>query len=353
MGKDAMTPVERWSAVLSRQKPDRIPLFWRATRETLIRVKEYLGISENSELFERLHIDEIVVVFPDYAGPKVKEGYDFFGCGFKDISYGAGVYSECVYHPLAEFETLQEIKRNYKFPSIDWFDFSCIKKQIQGKEHLPIFGGGMEPFLRYTQLRGLEMAMMDLVEKPDIVDYCMEQIFQLYYKITEGIYQQIPGKVLLTMVAEDFGSQESLLFSPGCIREFFLPRMKKMMDLAHQNGAYVITHSDGAIRDIIPDLIECGVDVLDPVQWRCKNMDRASLKKDFGEKICFHGAVDNQYTMPFGSVEEVKKEVIENIKILGENGGYFLGPCHNLQVITPPENIVAMYETAYYEGKQY
>ncbi|MCX7705658.1 MAG: uroporphyrinogen-III decarboxylase-like protein, partial [bacterium] len=282
MPKDTMTPRERWTAVLQKKKPDRVPLFWKATQETIAKVKEYLGISENAELFKKLHIDEVAWVFPDYTGPKIPENCDFFGCGYKKVSYGTGVYDECVFHPLAEFDTLDEIKKNYKFPSIDWFDFSTIKKQIQGKEHLPILGGGMEPFLRYTQLRGLERAMLDLIEKPEMVDYCLEQIFQLYYKITRGIYEKIPGKVLLTMVAEDLGSQESLLFSPDCIRKFLLPRMKKMMDLVHQNGAYVITHSDGAIRDIIPDLIESGMDVLDPVQWRCRGMDRVSLKKDFG-----------------------------------------------------------------------
>jgi len=350
MKKDSMTPIERWKAVLEKKKPDRIPLFWRATNETLEIVMKYLGISEMEELFNRLHIDRIVGVSPDYTGPPLPENTDFFGCGFENISYGKGVYSECVYHPLAEFETVQQIKKNYRFPEIDWFDFSGIKKKIEGRENLPVIGGGMEPFLRYTQLRGLERAMMDLMEKPDIVDYCMEKIFQLYYRITEGIYQQIPGRVLLTMVAEDLGSQETLLFSPECIRKFFLPRMKKMMSLAHQNGAYVITHSDGAIRDIIPDLIECGMDVLDPVQWRCRGMDRIALKRDFGDRICFHGAMDNQYTIPFGSIEEVRKEVIENIRIFGENGGFFLGPCHNLQSVTPPENIVVMYETAYQEG---
>jgi len=126
--------------------------------------------------------------------------------------------------------------------------------------------------------------------------------------------------------------------------------MKKMMRLVHENNAYVMTHSDGAIRDIIPDLIECGMNMLDPVQWRCKGMEREALKRDFGNKICFHGAMDNQFTMPFGSIDDVKKEVIDNIRILGNGGGFFLGPCHNLQAITPPENIVAMYETAYEYG---
>jgi uroporphyrinogen decarboxylase len=98
-------------------------------------------------------------------------------------------------------------------------------------------------------------------------------------------------------------------------------------------------------------MIEAGIDVLDPVQWRCKGMDRAGLKRDFGDRLVFHAAMDNQQTLPFGSVEDVRREVIENIRILGKGGGYILGPCHNLQVISPPENIVAMYETAHEYGR--
>ncbi len=123
MPKDSMTPRERWTAVCERKKPDRVPLFWSSTQETLDSVKKYLGVSENSELFKKLHIDEIVSVFPDYIGPKLPEGTDFFGCGFEKISYGSGVYLECVYHPLAGYETIEEIRKNFKFPSIDWFDF--------------------------------------------------------------------------------------------------------------------------------------------------------------------------------------------------------------------------------------
>ena len=113
---------------------------------------------------------------------------------------------------------------------------------------------------------------------------------------------------------------------------------------------YVFTHSDGAIRPIIPRLIELGVQVLNPIQWRCAGMDREGLKRDFGDRLVFHGGVDNQQTLAFGSVEDVRQEVLDNLRILGAGGGYILAPCHNIQVVTPPENIVAMYETGYAEG---
>jgi uroporphyrinogen decarboxylase len=94
-------------------------------------------------------------------------------------------------------------------------------------------------------------------------------------------------------------------------------------------------------------MISLGIDVLNPIQWRCAGMEREELKRDFGDDVIFHGAVDNQYTLAFGSVEEVRTEVEENIEILGDGGGYILAPCHNIQAVSPPENIVAMYETGY------
>ena len=120
-----------------------------------------------------------------------------------------------------------------------------------------------------------------------------------------------------------------------------------MMQLAHQAGAYVFHHSDGAIKPVIPDLIEAGIDVLNPVQWRSEGMDRVELKRDFGDLVVFHGAVDNQHTLAFGSVEEVQEEVSYNIEVLGKGGGYILAPCHNIQAVSPPENVVAMYDTGY------
>ena len=127
--------------------------------------------------------------------------------------------------------------------------------------------------------------------------------------------------------------------------------MKRMMELVHQAGAYVFHHSDGAIRKIIPDLIEAGIDVLNPIQWRSEGMDRAELKRDFGDLVVFHGAVDNQRTLAFGSVEEVQEEVRYNIQVLGQGGGYILAPCHNIQAVSPPENVVAMYDTGYEVGQ--
>jgi len=347
---ETMTPRERWLAVLRRDKPDRMPMDYWATAEATDKLMRHLRCSTREEMMERLHIDAPVNVGPRYVGPPVPQDQDVFGCRFRNVDYGSGVYRECVFHPLAQYTSVEEIEANYRWPSPDWYDYSHIKDQIKGKEHLPIRGGGSEPFLTYKNLRGQQQAFMDLVLNPQMVHYCLDRLFDLCYEQTRRIYEQIPGKVMISYVAEDLGSQESLMYSPAQIHQFLLPRMKRMMELVHQAGAFVFHHSDGAVRAIIPDMIEAGIDVLNPVQWRCKGMDREGLKRDFGDRLVFHGGVDNQYTLAFGTVDEVRQEVLDNIRILGAGGGYIMAPCHNIQAVSPPENIVAMYETGYHYG---
>ncbi len=249
--RDGMTPRERLQAVLERKKPDRVPVTFRATEEAADKLMQYLGASDMGEVYDRLHIDPRAGAGPTYVGPPIPKGEDVFGRRFRAVDYGVGVYDDCIKAPLAEYQTLEEIEANYTWPKIDWWDFSGIRAQVAGKDDLPISGGGSEPLLIYRQLRGVSQAYMDFVDNPELAHYCLDKLFDLDYETTRRIYEQIPGKVLLTSVAEDLGSQKSLLYSPAHIHEFILPRMKRMMDLVHEAGAYVLTHSDGAVRAII------------------------------------------------------------------------------------------------------
>ena len=353
MPRETMTPRERWEAVLRRQKPDRIPMDYWATPEATRKLQAHLGVNSTEELHAKLHIDATLSVGGNYVGPPAPEGEDVFGIRYRTVEYATGVYTEAVHNPLARYRSVEEIEANYRWPQADWWDYSHIPDQIRGSEHRPIAGGGSEPFLRYCQLRGLEQAFVDLVENPEIVHYCLDKLFDLAYTNTLRIYEQAArstASILSSYVAEDMGSQESLLFSPAQIHTFLLPRMKRMIDLAHSAGVFVFHHSDGAVRPIIPDMIEAGIDVLNPVQWRCNGMEREALKRDFGDRLVFHGGVDNQQTLPFGSVDDVRNEVKENIRILGAGGGYIIAPCHNIQAVSPAGNVVAMYETGYHEG---
>lgn len=349
MPTETMTPRERWLAVLRRETPDRVPMDYWATPEASAKLSAYMGC-DLEEALRRLHVDQPLAVGGRYVGPPPKEGEDIWGIRTKAVDYGTGVYNEVVNAPLAQYSSVDEIEANYTWPKPDHWDYSHLPEAIRGQEHRPIKGGGSEPFLLYKSLRGQEQAFVDLLLNPEIVHYCLDKLFELAYQDTLRIFETIPGKVIITYVAEDLGGQETLMYSPAQIREFLLPRMKRMMELTKQHGSYVFHHTDGAARDIIPDLIETGIEILNPIQWRCPGMEREGLKRDFGDRLIFHGAVDNQYTLPFGTVEEVRQEVIDNYRILGEGGGYILAPCHNIQAVGPSENVVAMYETGYQYG---
>jgi uroporphyrinogen decarboxylase len=350
MPEDRMTPRERWLAIVRREPPDRIPMSYRATEEATAKLLAYLGCGDVGQMCARLHIDQPLSVGPRYAGPPLPPGHDLYGRRFRRVRHEGGAYTECAHHPLAGCRSVGEIESGYVWPSADWFDYRDLPAQVEGVEDRVIAGGGSEPFLVYKDLRGDEQAFVDLVENPEIVHYCLERLYGFCYENTRRIYEAIPGKVTVTSVAEDMGAQDRLLYSRAHLEEFFFPHMKRMMDLAHQAGAYVDTHSDGAIRQILPDLIALGADIVNPVQWRCAGMDRQGLKRDFGDRLVFEGGVDNQYTLPFGTVEEVRQEVRDNLRILGAGGGYILAPCHNIQVVGPSANVVAMYETGYEEG---
>jgi uroporphyrinogen decarboxylase len=127
-------------------------------------------------------------------------------------------------------------------------------------------------------------------------------------------------------------------------REFAAPYLKRLADICHSAGVAFMLHSCGAVRELIPDFISIGVDVLDPIQTMAAGMEPAGLKRDFGDRIAFHGGLDTQSTLPFGSPQEVRAEVRNRVGTLGKGGGYIIAPSHNIQPDTPVENILAMYE---------
>ena len=346
-----MTSRERWLAVLNREEPDRIPMDWWGTDEIRDRVMAHLGVTSENDMFAALHVDRPVVVEPVYIGPPLKSDEDVYGVRYDYADYGTGRYREAVHNPLAAFETLEQIEAGYRWPHADWWDCSQAAKQVEGKEERPVQFDMAGVYTLYTRLRGMEQAFIDYAINQDIVLYCMENLVDLHCEIARRMFKCIPGRIDIAMVSNDMGSQEDLLFSPQTARALFIPGIRQLARLARENGARVFLHSDGAIRKAIPDLIAAGVQILNPVQWRCKGMDRADLKRDFGDKLVFHGAVDNQQTLARGTVEEVRREVRDNIDVLGAGGGYILAPCHRLQAVSPPENVVAMYEEGYLYGR--
>ncbi len=342
-----MTPRERWLATLHHRKADRVPVDYRATPEASRRLMEHLGVRDMNAVYARLHIDPIIDVGPRYVGPPIPPDEDVFGIRYQDTNYGLGEYHDPIYHPLAQYTSVEEIEAEYRWPDPDWWDYSDVPKQVVGHEDQVIRGGGSEPFATLKWLRGVVQGYIDLVENPEMVHYILGKCYEICYQQTLRTYEAVPGKVIWTWVAEDVGSQEGLLVSLKHIEAYFLPHMKRMIDLVHSAGAFAFHHSDGAVRENVPNMIGVGIDVLDPVQWRARGMEREALVRDFGDRLVFHGGMDNQQTLPFGTVEDVRQEVADNLRILGAKNGYILGPCHNIQAVSPPENVVAMYDAAW------
>jgi uroporphyrinogen decarboxylase len=153
-------------------------------------------------------------------------------------------------------------------------------------------------------------------------------------------------------VTDDLASQTGPLMSLKMYREFYAPHHKRFIGLCREFGIKVFHHDDGSMRAFLPDLVEMGIDILNPVQWTCPKMDVVELKREFGKNICFHGGVENQRILPFGTLEEVRTEVRHCIDALAsDHTGYILAPCHNLQSLTPLENIIAMYDETWNYGK--
>jgi len=342
-----MTPRERWLAILAGKKPDRIPTDMWATPEVLQRLLKDLDCPSEEALWRRLHVDR-----PSFLDPRpLLEHHpedpqaDLWGIRRRTIAYGTGTYDEVVNPPLAACTTVVEIHA-HRWPSPDDFDYAPIAEGVAAADGFrPVKAGTFEPFLLYCALRGLQQGFEDLLLHPGIVDAALGHIFDFYEEQNRRIFEAGNGCIDLTYVAEDLGGQTGPLMSLEVYRRFLLPNQVRMADLARRYGVHVMYHTDGAARLFLPDLLDdVGIEILNPIQWRCPGMEREGLVRDFGGCIAFHGAMDNQRTLPFGSVDDVVAEVKESIELFS-GARWICAPCHNLQPVTPTENIVALYET--------
>ena len=346
-----MTPRERWLALLNRQTPDRIPTDYQATEEVTARLRRDLGCADDETLYRRLHIDARRIVEPVWnRHADLHPNADMWGIVYRSVSYGSGSYLEPEMLPLAHAESVADVHA-HRWPSCDEFDYHAVTSVIERDDGFrAIHAGCYEPFLLYGYLRGLQTSMEDLALRPEITDAILGHIFDFYDEHHRRIFEAGLGRIDTTFVAEDLGSQAGPLISLAMYRRFLLPNQIKMAELARSFGVHVMYHTDGAARVFLPDLIDrVGIEILNPIQWRCPGMEREKLVADFGGRIIFHGSIDNQQTLPFGTPDDVAREVRESIEIY-RSARWICGPCHNLQPVSPTENIVALYEAAHQWG---
>ncbi|NUQ64833.1 MAG: uroporphyrinogen-III decarboxylase-like protein [Pirellulales bacterium] len=342
-----MTSRERWLALLSRERPDRIPTDYQATPEVTARLLRDLDCADEPALWKRLHIDRRKILEPKWKLPHHPDdpGADMWGIRYRKADYGAGVYDEPVHMPLAGAETVDEVHA-HAWPSPDDFDYEAITRAVEADDGTyPVHVGVYEPFLLYGYLRGLERAFEDLLLRPEVAGAILGHIYEFYEEYNRRSFEAGRGRIDTTYVAEDLGAQTGPLMSLKTYRRFLLPNQKRMADLARSFGIHVMYHTDGAARQFLPDLIDVvGIEILNPIQWRCPGMEREKLVADFGERVIFHGSIDNQQTLAFGTVDDVVREVRQSVEIY-RGARWICAPCHNIQPVSPTENIVAMYET--------
>lgn len=189
---------------------------------------------------------------------------------------------------------------------------------------------------------------MDPLLRPEFTRHLLRRLSEFFTEYHRRCFEAAKGLVDITQVTDDWGSQHGLLVSPRVFDEFYRAPTQRAIDLAKSYGLIVFHHDDGDIRSLLPTLTGMGIDILNPVQWRCGDWDLAALKAEFGGRLCFHGGVDNQETLPFGTPEDVRAEVRRLIGALAsDRTGYIVAPCHCLQAVTPIENILALYEAAH------
>jgi len=348
-----LSPRERVRLALAHEQTDRIPIAMVCSG---INPPAYQALSaylpqhrgKNVAQFLEPYID-IKTVAPPYCGPSLPQRVDIWGVKRKSVSYGSGSYEEIEHYPLAGDISLSDLDQ-YRWPSLGWHDYSAMPAVIEAVQQeqeycLLLMNGNI--FETSWYMRGFEQTLLDTVLNPELVHGIMSRVTDYFVSYFTNVLEAAQGAIDLVFTADDLAGQQGPLMSHKTWETFVKPYHVRLNEAIHQfEGVKVIYHSDGAVTGFVDGLIDMGIDVLQALQFSAKGMDPLYLKQTFGDRIGFEGGVSVQTTLPFGTVTEVEDEVCHLIDTLGKGGGYILGPSHAIQAGTPPENIVAMFETA-------
>lgn len=354
-----MTPRERVLKAMNHEQPDRPPLFATLTPQVAEKLAEELNILKEPPLDSLLstrisHMDLLTRLGNDCVGiaacaPKsfpTREQEDGtlvneWQMRFKPV----GLYCEFCEYPLSNIKTPADLE-GFSFPAPfaeGRYDAAKAAVARYSKDYAIV--ADLECFMYETAwyLVGLEKFLMDLSLEEPYVLALMDRIADINTQIGKRLIE-IGADIV--WAGDDFGGQEGMIMSPQLWRKIFKPRIKKMVDEFRKVNPdiKIAWHSCGSILPIIPDFIEIGIDILNPIQPLAKGMDPHFLKTTYGDSLAFFGGIDLQQLMPTGSPEQVKSEVRRRAEILGKDGGYIIAPAHNIQDDTPLENIFALFE---------
>jgi uroporphyrinogen decarboxylase len=342
-----MTPKQRVHAALRREPVDRVPVFMWFHPQTARRLGDLLGIP--ADLVGAAMGDDVKMTWVNnnYAMEGIvheREGeghVDFWGIRWVK----EGAFNQPVGFPLAGASREEVLA--YRFP-VDKADFLLHRMDplLEQREQYFI-GCDVSPcaFEMYWRLRGLEEAILDLAGDTELARAMLRRCAEFALELSRRACAELPIDWL--WCGDDVAGQRSMVMSPSAWRSMIKPLMAELFAVGKSRGLWVAHHCCGALRPIIPDLIECGLDVLNPVQAGCPGMDPLELKREFGDSLAFMGGVDTQELLPFASPAEVRsatERLIDGMSAGG--GGYILAASHTIPPETPDENIFALYEAA-------
>ncbi len=382
---ESMTSRQRVLAALDHQQPDRVPIdlggnqtgIHRIAYEKLIR---QLGLTEEIQIMDavqqlarpsepvlqRLRVDtryihagaatgfDGTIVTAERGGKRWHDLTDEFGVRWS-MPDDAPLYMDITHHPLANAK-LADLA-DYPWPKgNDPGRFEGLRAKALHLRHETSFAvvsgisGVVYEICWY--LRGLERWFIDMVEQPAFCEALLDQTLKFWLGWFDGFLTTVGDVVDVIMIGDDLTGQTGPLFSPDFYRRVVKPRHKQLVQyIKSRTTAKVWYHTCGACRQYIPDLLDNGIDALNPVQISATGMEPAALKSDFGDRLVFWGgAIDAQHILPHADPATVREQVRRNIEAFKPGGGYVFNNVHNLQSDVPPENILAMYDAAFEFG---
>ena len=350
-----MTSRERVLTAVNHKAPDRVPITFDAEKEVIDTLMKHFKVTTRDEVWNALHADTRLISADHHYRHIRQEGevsYDFWGIGGRNQPYSGGTYWDYCYNPLAEMKTVKEIE-DYDWPNASELSFETItetKKKNPDKAIIAyITHAG---FFKATHLRGLEKFMEDLGGEPEIAEAIIRKVTDYLFPAVEKLCKEAGDSFDIFYIADDFCTALGPMISPNMFREYIKPYLTRMASIVHAHGKKMLLHTCGSVRVLLPDVIEAGVDMLEPIQTSAVGMEVEGLKRDFGDKIAFYGSIDLINVLSKGKPTDVRNEVLKNFRILGKGGGFIVGPGHTyIQPDVPLENILMMYETAYNECK--
>jgi uroporphyrinogen decarboxylase len=352
---------ERTLMTICHRQPDRPPLYVSLTpqmagklcKKFSLPFEEPVDAMESArishmELLTQMGVDIVAIapaVSPAMPTITLPDGRvrNEWGMLFRNV----GIYAEFAGYPLAHAVSEKDIM-DYPFPDASApgrFDIATTMMEKYGQKYAVI--GDVETmfFELSWYLTGLEKFLTDLMMEAEYQGYLMDKI--MHYIITAG-KKLIGMGVDILWCGDDFGSQQGMIMDPDTWRKVFKPRIRYMFEEFRnvRSDIKIAWHSCGSILPIIPDFIELGLDILNPIQPLAHGMDPLYLKKTFGKDLVFFGGIDVQHLLPYETPEKIQQEVRRRIEILGKNGGFIMAPAHNIQPDTPIENVLAFFEAA-------